>query len=396
MPCATMIRGFLHIDLDAFFVSVEQVLHAELRGKPVIVGGRPERRGVVASASYEARVFGVHAAMPLARAYQLCPQAIFLQGSYVRYAEYSDRFMFILSDYSPALEPGGLDEACLDITGCDIFGTPREIAVKIKQRVKTELGLVASAGIAMCRVVAKIASDYGKPDGLVEIAPGEEAQFLAPLPVSKMPGIGRKTEAKLNSLGIKTLGQVASLPVGVLKNHFGSYGLVLHNHARGIDHSKIEAPDEAKSISRETTFGHDIVEIKHLEAVLRYLSEKVGSQLRASGSQAKSVTLKLRFADFETINRSRSSAQGFSTDDAIYELAMEMLHKSARSRGKPVRLIGVEVSNLCGEMRQIGLFDAQKLRRERRDQAIDHIREKYGFDSVRSGQTMALKQIFED
>jgi DNA polymerase-4 len=396
MPCATMIRGFLHIDLDAFFVSVEQVLHAELRGKPVIVGGRPERRGVVASASYEARAFGIHAAMPLARAYQLCPQAIFLQGSYARYAEFSDRFMSILSDFSPSLEPGGLDEACLDITGCDIFGTPHEIAVKIKQRVKSELGLIASAGIASCRIVAKIASDCGKPDGLVEIAPGEEARFLAPLPVGKMPGIGPKTEVKLKSLGIKTLGQVASLPVSVLKNHFGSYGMVLHNHASGVDYSRIEMPDEANSISRETTFGHDITDIKHLAAVLRYLSEKVGSQLRGSSREAKRVTLKLRFADFETINRSRSAALAFSTDDAIYGLAVGLLHKASGIRGKPVRLIGVEVSNLSGEIRQMGMFDAQKLRQERRDQAVDQIRRKYGFDSVRSGQTMALKQIFED
>lgn len=391
-----MISGFMHVDLDAFFVSVEQVLNPGLRDKPVVVGGRPDRRGVVASASYQARAYGIHAAMPLARAYQLCPQAIFLRGNYVEYADFSDRFMSILSDYSPALEPGGLDEACLDITGCDIFGTPYQIAVKIKQRIKAELNLVASAGIASCRIVAKIASDYGKPDGLVEVTPGEEAVFLAPLPVGKMPGIGPKTEAKLKLLGIKTLGQVASLPVTLLKNHFGTYGQILQNHARGIDHSKIEMPDDARSISHETTFGHDIIDIKHMEAVLRYLSEKVGSRLRSSRREAKSVTLKLRFSDFETINRSHSSGLGFSTDSEIYAIAVGMLRRALGGRPRPVRLIGVEISNLCGDMRQLGLFDSQRLRQEHRDRAIDRIRQKYGFDSVRTGQTIALKQIFED
>jgi len=391
-----MIQGIIHIDLDAFFVSVEQVLNPDLRGKPVIVGGRPDRRGVVASASYEARASGIRAAMPLSKAYQLCPQAIFLQGNYRKYAEFSDRFMSILSDFSPAIEQGGLDEAYLDVTGCDIFGTPLEIARKIKQRVKNEIGIICSAGISRYMIVAKVASDFGKPDGLVEVEPGKEKEFMAPLSIGKLPGIGIKTEQKLRSMGITTLGDISRLPVSIFKSRFGSYGVILHRHASGLDDRKIELRDEAKSISRETTFGHDIMDSRYLHAVLRYLSEKVGAELRESNKKAKSVSLKLRFADFETINRSKSSPETFDTDDSIYHIAAGLLDRALGSQGKLIRLIGVEVSGLTGDSTQLGLFDYQKQRQEQRNRAIDHIRQKYGFDSVQSGQTLALKQIFED
>jgi DNA polymerase-4 len=204
-------RCILHIDLDAFFVSVEQALAPELVDKPVVVGGRPDRRGVVASASYEARVFGIRAGMPLTQAYCLCPQAIFLQGSFTAYRDASERFMTILADFSPCLEPAGLDEAYLDVTGCELFGTPYQIASRIKERVKKELKLIASVGMASCKVVAKIASDLGKPDGLVEVAAGQEKDFLAPLPVANLPGVGKKTEQSLKAMGIKTIGQLAVL-----------------------------------------------------------------------------------------------------------------------------------------------------------------------------------------
>jgi DNA polymerase-4 len=391
-----VIKGILHVDLDAFFVSVEQSLTPELRGKPVIVGGRPERRGVVAAASYEARAFGVKSAMPLARAYQLCPQAIFLQGNHRRYGEFSEKFMTILSDFTPAMEPGGLDEAFLDITGCDIFGTPREIAVKIKARVKDELELVASVGIASCKIVAKIASDFGKPDGLVEVPAGQEKEFLAPLPINSMPGIGPKTEQALKSLGITTIGALAGLPVSILKNKFGSYGIMLHNHANGIDSRKIESPGEARSISHETTFSHDTGDMKYLHAVLRLLCEKVGARLRSEQKYARSVSLKLRFDDFETINRSRTLRETTHIDDVIYETAVEMLDRALRNQRKLVRLIGVEAANLVDRGKQLSLFDQQRQRRERRDKAVDRIRQKYGFDAVQSGQAMALKQIFDD
>lgn len=391
-----MIKGILHVDLDAFFVSVEQSLNPELRGKPVIVGGRPERRGVVAAASYEARAFGVKSAMPLARAYQLCPQAIFLQGNHRRYGEFSEKFMVILSDFTPAMEPGGLDEAFLDITGCDIFGIPREIAAKIKTRVKNELELVASVGIASCKVIAKIASDFGKPDGLVEVPQGQEREFLAPLPINRMPGIGPRTEQALKSLGITTIGALAGLPVSILKNKFGSYGIMLHNHANGIDNRKVESPGKARSISHETTFSHDTGDIKYLHAMLRLLCEKVGARLRREEKYARSVSLKLRFDDFETINRSRTLKETTHIDDVIYETAVEILDRALRNQRKLVRLIGVEAANLVDRGKQLSLFDQQRQRREQRDKAIDRIRQKYGFDAVQSGQAMALKQIFDD
>jgi DNA polymerase-4 len=389
-----MIRGILHVDLDAFFVSAEQSLKPELRGKPVIVGGRPDRRGVVASASYEARAFGIKAAMPLSRAYQLCPQAIFLEGNFTRYRELSDKFMAILADFSPALEPGGLDEAYLDVAGCDIFGTPHEIAVKIKQRVKNELKLIASVGIANCKVVAKIASDIGKPDGLVEVPSGTGKDFLAPLPIGRLPGVGLKTEQRLKALNINRIGQLASLPLSSAKNLLGSYGVMLHHYANGIDNRKIETLSEARSISKETTFEQDILDSRYLFGVLRYLSEQVGVRLREQGKQARNVSIKLRFADFETLHRSQRLPEAASSDDVIYNIAAKLLERALGNKSKLVRLIGVEVSNLLGEGKQLGLFDYQRQKQERRDQAIDRIRRKYGFESVQSGGTLALKQLF--
>jgi len=390
-----MIRGILHIDLDAFFVSVEQALRPELAGKPVIVGGRPDRRGVVASASYEARAFGVRSAMPLSRAYRLCPQAIFLQGNFARYREYSEKFMAILSDFSPALEPGGLDEAYLDVEGCDIFGTPREIAMKIKQRVRNELKITASAGVAQCKVVAKIASDLEKPDGLVEVPAGKEKEFLAPLPIRRIPGVGSKTEQKLRSLNINTIGQLANLPVSAVSSLLGSYGIMLHHFANGVDNRKVEAWGEAKSISNETTFEEDISDYRYLHGVLRYLSERVGSRLREDGKQAKVVSIKIRFPDFETLNRSTKLPEATMTDADIYGAASVMLDRVLQHNKLPVRLVGVEVSSLSGESKQLGLFDYEKEKMERRDRTIDSIRKKYGFDSVQTGSILALKQIFE-
>ncbi len=257
-----MIRGFFHVDLDAFFVSVEQALNPSLRGKPVIVGGQPDRRGVVASASYEARAFGIHSAMPLTRAYRLCPQAIFLQGNFSRYREASDQFMAILADFSPCIEPGGLDEAYLDITGCDIFGSPHQIALSMKGRIKNELCLVASIGIASSKVVAKIASDLSKPDGLIEVPPGQEKEFLAPLPIKKLPGVGPKTEQALKTYGITSIGQLAKLTPESAKRILGDSGMYLYRHANGIDNRKIEPSGEAKSISRETTLAQDTLDFQ--------------------------------------------------------------------------------------------------------------------------------------
>jgi DNA polymerase-4 len=387
-------RTIFHIDLDAFFVTVEQVLNPALSGKPVIVGGRPEGRGVVASASYEARKCGVHAAMPLSRARRLCPQAIFLTGNYRRYLDFSRKFMNILADYSPSFQPGGLDEAYLDVTGCENFGSWRNLAVKIKERIKKETGLVASIGIAPCKVVAKIASDLSKPDGLIEVAPGQEKAFLFPLPVQKMPGVGEKTNRVMKSMNVLTIGQLANMPEPLFKSRFGEGSLWLQEHANGIDDSPVEGFGEAKSASRETTFEKDTSDTGLLKATLRYFSEKLGADLRDSEKKARTVTLKLRYADFETINRSTTSREATNLDDKIFHSAVRLLDSALAKKYKAVRLIGLEVSNFMDSETQLGLFDAEAKRLEQVDRAIDGIRDKYGFDSIQTGYTMELKQKY--
>jgi DNA polymerase-4 len=385
-------RTIFHIDLDAFFVTVEQVLNPDLRGKPVIVGGRPDRRGVVSSASYEARKFGVHAAMPLSQARRLCPDAIFLTGNYRLYSEFSEKFMAILSDYSPSLEPGGLDEAYLDVTGCENFGSWRNLAVKIKERVKKETGLVASLGIAPCKVVAKVASDLSKPDGLVEVAPGQEKGFLAPLAVKKLPGVGEKTEKLLGSMGIKTIGDLSGLPESLFKSRFGDGMLWLHRHASGIDSSQVEAWGEAKSASRETTFDVDTLDENLLKATLRYFAEKLGAELRGMDKKSRTIGLKLRYSDFETVNRSHSLRSATNLDDEIYREGVALLAAALAKNRRPVRLVGLEVSNFTDSVTQLGFFDADIKRKEQLARAVDKIREKYGFDSVQTGKALNLRR----
>jgi len=365
----------------------------ELRDKPVIVGGRPDRRGVVASASYEARAFGVRAGMPLSKAYRLCPQAIFLQGSFNRYLDVSSRFMAILADFSPCLEPAGLDEAYLDVTGCD-YDFPYKLASNIKERVKKKLDLVASVGISSCKVVAKIASDLGKPDGLVEVPSGQEKKFLVPLPVGMLPGVGRKTEQTLRAMGITTIGQLAALPPEFVKRRFGIAGMVIYHYANGIDNREVGPPGEAKSISRETTLAQDTLDLSLLQAIIRYLCERVGADLRQYGKQARSVTLKLRYADFETITRRISSNKATDADDIIFAMAVRLFDRALTQKRKLVRLLGVEVSNLMGGGKQLHLIDSVPQRLEHLDKAIDRIRKKYGFASIQTGRTLALKEIF--
>ena len=388
-----MTRHILHIDLDAFFVSVEQTLAPELRGKLVIVGGRPDRRGVVASASYEARVFGIRAGMPLAQAYRLCPKAIFLQGSFTAYRDASERFMEILADFSPCLEPAGLDEAYLDVTGCEAHGTPHRLALCIKERVKKELGLIASVGMASCKVVAKIASDLGKPDGLVEVPAGKEKEFLASLPVASLPGVGKRTEQALKSIGIRTIGQLAVLPPEAIKTRLGAAGVMIQHYANGIDDREVESPGEAKSISRETTFAEDTLDRTFLQAILRYLCERVGAELRQEGKNARTVTLKLRYTDFETITRRNSSREATDADEVIFAAAVKLLEQALARKRKLVRLIGIGVSNLTGG-KQLNLLDSRPQRLSHLDKAIDRIRNKYGFTAIQTGRTLLLRDIF--
>jgi DNA polymerase-4 len=385
-----MARCIFHIDLDAFFVSVEQALEPKLKGKPVIVGGDPERRGVVASASYEARPFGIHAGMSLSRARRLCPQAIFLQADFPRYRDASAKFMRILANFSPHIEPLGLDEAYLDVTGFEQpYKSPQQLALSMKDRIYKEVKLTASIGIATCKVVAKIASDLCKPNGLLEIAPEGERDFLRPLPVAKLPGVGRKTEEILKQMGITTIGELASLPQETVKSRLGVSGVAIHRYANGIDDRKVEAPGEPKSISQQTTFAKDTLDRHFLEAELPHLCEQVTMELRSQAKQARCITIRLRYADFKTITRQTTLKEVTNVNQVIFAAAFQLLNKALTEKEKAIRLIGIKASTLVGKERQLSMFDPRGERAEHLDKAIDQIKTKYGLTSIKRGGTIA-------
>ncbi len=385
----------MHVDLDAFFVSVEVSLNPELKGKPVVVGGRPDGRGVISAASYEARAYGLHSAMPLKTASRLCPQAIFIEGNFQRYREASKKFMAILADFSPFIEPMGLDEAFLDVTGFEsLHGTIYQMAISIKQRVLNGQGLCASIGIAPCKVVAKVASDFSKPDGIIEVKSGEERDFLAPLPVGRLPGVGQQAQKRLKALGVMTIGQLASMPLKTLNSHFGIAGATMHSAANGIDNRKVELPGTAKSISRETTFREDTNNSVFLKSTLRYLGEKVGADLRRREKRAKCVTLKIRFTDFTTSTRSRTLQQPFDTNDIIFNTGARLLDKVLQTEKQPVRLLGIGVSGIVEPGGQMSMLDTNGQRLVQLNKTIDGIRDKYGFSAIQTGRTLLLKDIF--
>jgi len=387
-----MARCIFHIDLDAFFASVEQALNPELKGKPVIVGGDPERRGVVASASYEARTVGIHAAMPSAKARRLCPQAIFIRPHFSLYKDASAKFMEIIGDFSPHIEPLGLDEAYLDVTGCEeLYGSPQKLALAIKERINKELNLTASVGIATCKVVAKIASDLSKPDGLLEIAPGEEQAFLNPLPIAKLPGVGKKTEQALKEIGITIIGELARLPLDTIKRQLGATGAVLHSYARGIDDREVKAPGEAKSISQELTFSHDTLDHNFLEANLHSLCQEVCQDLRSQNKRAKCVAIKLRYSDFKTITRQVTLKEASDVTCVVFATAQQLLSKALAQQEKPVRLIGIRISSLVDEGKQLTLFDSEMKKPEHLDKAIDKIRSKYGSTAIKTGNSISTE-----
>lgn len=387
-------KTIIHIDLDTFFVSVERVLNPDLNGKSVVVGGRPDRRGVVATASYEARKFGLHSAMPMVTAARLCPHAIFIEGNFAKYREFSHKFMAILNDFSPFIEPGGLDEAYLDVTGFEsLHGSIQKMATAIKNRIKTELGLPSSIGIASCKIVAKVASDYSKPDGLVEVLSGGEREFLAQLGVDKLPGAGRQTVKVLNGLGIRTIGDLSRTPSHALTDRFGVAGETMHRHANGIDDSQVLPPGEAKSISRETTFGEDTRNRSFLEATLWTQSEKVGADLRKQGRKAKCVTLKLRYGDFSTITRSHTIRESLSTDREIFDTGIMLLNKALTVERQGVRLIGISVTHLVEPSRQTTLFTPSGRKLEELNKTVDRIRDRYGFGAIQTGRVIMLKDL---
>jgi DNA polymerase IV len=374
------VRTILHADLDAFYASVEVLDDPSLRGKPVIVGGDPNARGVVSAASYEARAFGVHSAMPLRTAHRLCPKGVFLPGRFDRYRELSRQVMRIFASYTPLVEPISLDEAFMDVTASRaVFGDGAAIARSLKNHVLDEAGLVVSVGVATNKLCAKVASDLRKPDALVVVAPGGEAGFLAPLPVTRLWGVGAKTRQTLADYGVATIGQLAALPEGTLRRRFGIHGAELRLRALGVDPSKVSSGQAPKSIGHELTFNHDVTDPARLEATLLDLAESVASRLRNHHMAAGAVQLKLRYEGFDTITRQAPLGHQVRDSEPLYQLAVSLLHK-ALSPERAVRLIGLTAIHLS-EVQQLTLFDAPD-RTDRIAQSIDAVRERFGEKAI--------------
>ncbi len=382
-------RTIFHVDMDAFFVSVEELFDPSLKGKPVVVGGQRHERGVVSAASYAARKFGVHSAMPLRTAAKLCPQAIFVDGHPERYRECSEKVFHVLQSFSPKVEMASIDEAYLDMTGtARLLGPPLRAAHKLHQRMKQETLLNCSIGIGSSRLIAKVSSGQAKPNGVLWIVPGEEARFLAPLDVREIPGVGKVMEKHLHEIGIRKVGDLAKLEDSELEERFGKWGLALAGKSRGEDaggwfDSEVGAREEAKSISHEHTYNKDTADIVQLEATLMRLSEMVGRRLREADLHARTVQLKLRYKDFTTITRAHSRARPTQLDGEIFEEVRALFRKNWK-RGAQVRLLGVHVSSFDVEVPQVDLLDGSRQQRWRNAlAAVDHLRDKFGESSVK-------------
>jgi DNA polymerase-4 len=363
--------------MDAFFAAVEQRDRPELRGRPVVVGADPRGRGVVSAASYEARVFGVHSAMPIRTAARLCPQGAFLPVDMEKYRRVSAQVMAILHDFSPVVEAVSVDEAFVDLTGTRaLFGSPVEAVGRIKRRIAAETGLTASAGLAPSRFVAKVASDLEKPDGLVVVAPGQEAAFLAPLPVERIWGVGRATAGELRALGVRTIGQLQRLPSDALVRRLGPHGAHLHELAFGRDITPVEPSALPKSMGAETTFGRDCLDVETLRRTLRGQAERVARELRGAGLAAACLTLKLRFAPFRTVTR-RHTGEPSQDGLELFRRADALLGRQDLTQ--PVRLIGVSASALGPAARgQLLLLGPDVARRERLARAVDALTGRFG------------------
>lgn len=392
-------RTIFHIDLDAFFVAVERTLDPSLNGIPVVVGGLPGGRGVVACASYEARKYGLHAGISLGQAYRLCPHAQYIPGCFDHYLEVSRRFLGILGEYTPFMQSMGLDEAYLDMTGFEsLYGSAEGIAAVMKRRVREELRVTASVGIATSRVVAKVASDACKPDGLLRVPPGQEAAFLAPRPIRELPGIGEKTEPVLKRHGLNIIGDLARTPPTTLRRILGAWGDVVWRSSQGLDDTEVAPAGDPKSISRVTTFGEDTMDLPLIRGTLRYLGERVCAEMRTHGMAARAAVLHLRWDDFTTITRHRTFPRPVRSDEAVYEAVEGLLSRElaveARGRRRKVRLIGVGVGQLVREIGQLTLLGEE--REDRLAKAVDAIREKYGYVAVQKGLTHHLRESFPE
>ncbi|HVB29346.1 MAG TPA: DNA polymerase IV [Terriglobia bacterium] len=384
-----MLRQILHVDMDAFFVSVEELADPSLKGKAVVVGGDPEGRGVVAAASYEARKFGIHSAMPIRTAKKLCPHAIFLRGHHAKYGEYSEKIYGIFQEFTPAIEMVSIDEAYLDLTGSErLHGGMLQAADRLIGTIHERTGLNCSVGASTSHLVSKIASDQAKPHGLLYILPGCEARFLAPLPIRRMPGIGKVTEPELRSLGICTIGDLQTYGQERLKAKFGKYGEWLYTKSLGGDIEAYAYEEEPKSISHETTFDQDTADVEELEGTLSYLSQRVATRLREHRLFARTVGLKLRNHRFQTITRDATLEEPTHLDSVIFENVLR-LFETAWNHKEKIRLIGVRASNLESSSVQLGLLDSAK--REKLDrilQAADKVRKRYGFESLQLARSL--------
>lgn len=398
-------REILHLDMDAFYASVEVLDDTSLRGKPVIVGGGM-KRGVVAAASYEARKFGVHSSIPMAKAKRLCAHGVFLPVRMERYKEVSDRVFGIFRRYTPLVEPVSLDEAFLDITASvRLFGPPEEIARKIRAEVRAETGLTVSAGVASSKFVAKIASDMNKPDGLTVVPRGKEQEFLGPLRVGRLWGVGEATRSALAEMGVQTIGDLAGVPEEAVVRKLGKHGAHLHRLAHGIDDREVEPEREIKSMGREETFDEDLLEIIALRRELLDIATRTAARLRNHRLKGRTVTLKVKYSDFRLVTREVTLPLGIDDGGEIFRQALMLLEKTEAGK-KPVRLLGIYLSNFGGEpgrdpgSGQIPLFGHRPqpggpsprsrglrdpARTAKLNEAVDRIRGKYGEKGVRPG-----------
>lgn len=380
-------RTICHVDMDAFFVSVEELFDPSLKGKPVVVGGRSNQRGVVSAASYAARKYGIHSALPLRTAYQLCPHAIFVEGHPQRYREYSQRIFEVLGRFSPKLEMASIDEAYLELTGTErLHGPPLKAAHRLHEAIRAETHLNCSIGVASSRLVAKVSSDQAKPNGVLWIMPGEEARFLAPLDVRKIPGVGKKTEQRLLDYGIRRVGDLAKLEEPFLISVMGKWGLALAGKAQGLDaggyfDSDVGDHEDPKSISHEHTFDEDSTDSEILEATLAKLAQKVARRLREHQMHARTLHIKIRYKDFSTYTRAMTFDHATQLDIELIEQSRLLFRK--HWTGGAIRLVGVYAGGLGSSEGQLNLLEEEKTRRWRDAlSAVDRLRDRFGETSV--------------
>lgn len=383
-----MSLNIMHVDMDAFFAAVEQHDQPELKGKPVIIGGSLEKRGVVSTASYEARTYGVHSAMPIAEARRLCPRGIFLSGRHGRYNEISEKIYYIFLKYTPLVEKISIDEAFLDLTGCHrLFGSSIEIGKKIKEDIYNKLGLTASVGLAGNKFLAKLASDLEKPDGFFVVEEERVDEILEPLPVKKIWGVGKKIEEALKKRGISTIGDIKRLSLNELEAIFGKMGTQLYYLSRGIDNRRVEVDNEVKSVSHEETFSEDVSDLNQILSCLMRMSAKVSRRLRQKGFEGNTIFIKIRYGDFSTYTRRVTLTVPTDSTDKIYSTGYQLLAREKLLQ-RPVRLLGIGVSNLSRtSIKQLSLF-SDNIKEDKLNKTIDVLKDKYGENSIKRARNL--------